>query len=104
MRERRRFIRFETQLRAQYISQDEEMEWEECTIISMSRKGIGIKFHSNERVYIGSAVRLKIFVPEKVKPAMVEGVLKWTEKRENEFFGGIESDEILDEMKFSKLS
>jgi len=37
-----------------------------------------------------------------MQPTIVEGVLKWTEKRENALFGGIESNEILDEMKFSK--
>ena len=104
MEERRRFGRFETELRAQYISQDGERDWEECTVISICRKGIGIRFHSCEKINIGTIIRLKIFIPEKVKPTVVEGVLKWKEKRENELFGGVESGEILDEMRFSKLS
>ena len=104
MGERRRFGRFDTQLRAQYISQDGERDWEECTVISISRKGIGIRFHSREKSTIGTIIHLKIFIPEKVKPTVVEGVLKWKGKRENELFGGVESGEILDEMRFSKLS
>jgi hypothetical protein len=102
MKERRKFIRFETELKAQYISQDGKRDWEKCAVVSLGRKGIGVRFQSREKVYIGSNIRLKIFVPEKVQPTIVEGVLKWIEKRENALFGGIESNEILDEMKFSK--
>jgi len=102
MKERRRFIRFETELKAQYISQDGKRDWERCVVVSLGRKGIGVRFQSCEKFYIGSNIRLRIFVPEKKQPTIVEGVLKWTEKRENALFGGIESNEILDEMEFSK--
>ena len=102
MKERRKFIRFETELKAQYISQDGKRDWERCAVVSLGRKGIGVRFQSREKVYIGSNLRFKIFVPEKMQPTIVEGVLKWTEKRGNALFGGIESNEILDEMKFSK--
>ena len=102
MKERRRFIRFETELKAQYISQDGKRDWERCAVVSLGRKGVGVRFQSCGKVYIGSNIRLKIFVPEKMQPTIVEGVLKWTEKREHALFGGIESNEILDEMDFSK--
>ena len=102
MRERRKFIRFETELEAQYISQDGKRDWGKCAVVTLGRKGIGVRFKLCEKVYIGSNIRLKIFVPEKMQPTIIEGVLKWTEKRENALFGGIESNEILDEMKFSK--
>ena len=102
MKNKRRFGRFDTQLKAQYISQDNKKNLQECTVINMSRKGIGVRFQLCEKVSIGSKIHLKIFVPEKVQPTIVEGVLKWIEKRENALFGGIESNEILDEMKFSK--
>ena len=104
MKERRRFIRFETELEAQYILQGSKGDWEKCAVVSMGRKGFGIRFQPHKTVYIGSNIRLKIFVPEKVQPTMVEGVLKWIEERENAIFGGIESNEILDEMKFSKVT
>ena len=104
MKERRKFIRFETELKAQYISLDGKRDWEKCAVVSMGRKGIGVRFQLCEKVSIGSKIHLKIFVPEKVQPTIVEGVLKWIEKRENAIFAGIESNEILDEMKFSKLT
>ena len=102
MKEKRRFMRFETELEAQYNAQGGKDDWEACTVISMGRKGVGVKFHSQEKVHIGSPIRLRIFVPEKMQPTSVKGVLKWTEERENVLFGGIECDELLDEMKFSK--
>lgn len=104
MKNRRRFGRFETQLKAQYILKDSQGDWGECTIISMGRKGMGIRFHAHEKIDIGSAIHLEVFVPEKLKPAIVEGVLRWTEERGSILFGGIECNEILDEMEFSKLS
>ena len=103
MEDRRRFGRFETQLKAHYISQDSKRDWEECTVISMSRKGVGIRFQKREKINEGSTIHLKVFVPEKLKPTIVEGVLKWIEERGNVLYGGIECNEILDEMRFSKL-
>ena len=103
MEERRRFGRFVTQLKAQYILKDSKRDCEECTVINMGRKGIGIRFTPHEKVDIGSIVHLEIFVPEKLKPTNVEAVIKWIEKRGDFLFGGIECNELLDEMKFSKL-
>jgi len=104
MKNRRRFGRFETQLKAKYMLKDSSKDWEECTIISMGRKGMGIRFHTREKIDVGSAIRLEVFIPEKSKPTNVQGILKWTMDRGSVLFGGIESNEILDEMKFSKLS
>lgn len=104
MEDRRRFGRFDTQLKAQYISRDSKRDWEECTIISLGRKGVGLRFHSRDKINVGSTIHLKVFIPEKLNPTSVEGVLRWTEERGNILFGGIECNEVLDEMEFSKLS
>jgi hypothetical protein len=39
-----------------------------------------------------------------LNPVNVEGILRWVERKGNVLFGGMESKEILDELKFSKLS
>jgi len=46
MKEKRRFVRFETELEAQYISQDGKRDWEKCAVVSLGRKGIGVRFQS----------------------------------------------------------
>ena len=63
-----------------------------------------LQFHSSIGVKAGVLIRLEIFIPEKLSPIGVEGILRWTDKREDGFFGGVECNEVLDEMKFSKLA
>ena len=104
MNNKRRFDRFETELKALYNVREHKQEWEQCTIINMSRKGMGLQFHSPAEIPTGISIQLEIFIPEKPKTISVEGVLRWTDRREGGLFGGVECNEILDEMKFSKLA
>jgi len=101
--DRREFRLYHTKLKAHYISEESKRGWEECTIINISREGMGIKFHSCEKINVGSTVHLEIFVPIKLEPINVKGILKWIEKWENDFIGGIKLTDILDDAKFSKL-
>ena len=103
MKETRRYGRFDTQLRAHYSLQKSPRNPGECTVINMSRKGIGVRFHDQEDIDIGTSISLNIFVPEKMNPTSVIGVIKWINKKGKTFVCGIECDELLDEMKFSKL-
>jgi len=99
----RQFGRFDTALKAHLIFVGNGADGKECTVINMSRKGIGIKFHKREDIAIGSPIRLEVFIPEKSIPTSVQGILKWTEERDDMLFGGIECTDVLDEMKFSKV-
>ena len=101
--DKRGFGRFETELKAYYyISNSKDEERNECTVINMSRKGMGIEITTGKKISVGSTIRLEIFVPEKQKPTVVQGVLKWVEKRKETWSAGIECKEVLDEMQFSK--
>jgi hypothetical protein len=100
---KRQFGRFDTELKAHLILLGNGADGHECTVINMSRKGIGIKFHAREEIAIGTPIRLEVFVPEKSVPTSVQGVLKWIEERGDILFGGIECTDLLDEMKFSKV-
>ena len=103
MEDRRSYIRFFSQLKARYTSINSKEGWEECTVINISRKGIAIKFFPSEKINVGSTVHLEIFAATEIKPINVKGVFKWIEKGGNDFVGGIELTEILDDVKFSKL-
>jgi hypothetical protein len=48
--ERRKFIRYLTQREAQYFIAERKGEGQECTIINVSREGMGIIFYSNEEI------------------------------------------------------
>ena len=101
--DKRGFGRFETELKAYYyICNGEDEERNECTVINMSRKGMGLEIKTDKKINAGSTIRLEIFVPDKRKPTVVQGVLKWVEKRKETWSAGIECKEVLDEMQFSK--
>ena len=97
--ERRKYNRRKTQIKAQYYLKDRKEEWGECVILDVSSKGLGITFSTHEKIETGSTVLLEIPVIEGLEPINIAGVLKWIEKKGNEFIGGIESTEIFDAAK-----
>jgi len=104
MEYKRQFNRCLTQLDAQYFSEEQERNWEKCTVINISCKGMGIKFHTSEKINIGSTIHLAIIVPREPDPIMVKGVLGWIKQKENYFVAGIELTEALEDVKWAKLS
>lgn len=103
MEERRRFIRYSTQRQAQYFLNERKREGQECTIINVSRKGLGIRFDTHEEINVGSTIHLEIAVLASFGSINVKGLLKWIEKKGDILYGGIELSEILSDVKFSKL-
>jgi len=87
---RRKFSRFDTHMKAQYFLQEKNRGWEECTVIDISRKGMGIRFLTNEKVSVGSTLHLEISIPTELETINVKGILKRINQRENDFIGGIE--------------
>lgn len=103
MEEKRRFSRCLTKLEARFLKEGER-EWEKATIINISRKGMGIKFHASGKINLGSTIHLAIIVSGEADPIMVKGVLGWIKQKENYFIGGIKLTEELEEVKWAKLS
>ena len=64
---------------------------------------MGIIFYSHEEINVGTLIQLAIPVSTSLEPINVRGVLKWFEKKETDFIGGVELTEILSDVKFSKL-
>lgn len=103
MKNTRSFVRFDTHIKAQYLLQEKNRSWEECTVFKISRKGMGLKFHTGEKIKVGSSMQLKIFASSESDTMMVKGVLKWIEKEGTDFVGGIELNEILDESQWIRF-
>ena len=95
--DRRRFKRFETQRQACYFLKEGSRCWKECTIINVSRKGLGILFRTHERIKVGSTILLRIFFSTETESTSVVGMVRWMRKRKNDFIGGIESIKVLDD-------
>lgn len=100
---KRRYGRFDTELKARYCLAENEGNWKTCTVVNMGRKGIGILVGAREAMELDTDIRLEVHIPEKSLPATVQGKVKWIEARGDSVFCGIESLEILDEMNFSKI-
>jgi hypothetical protein len=104
MENTRRFERFPTQRGGQYFLVKGKGKGQECTIIDVSRKGLGIIFHSNEEISVGTNIRLEIPDPTTINTIDVRGELKWSKNIGGKFIGGIELGSILSDVKFSKLA
>jgi len=100
---KRRYGRFDTELKARYCVAENKEDWHACTVVNLSRKGIGIQLQAHETIDLDTVIRLEVFVPEKSRPTSVQGIVKWTDARGDSVFCGVESLELLDEMQFSKI-
>ena len=104
MKYTRTFRRFDTtNLKANYFVKEGEISWKECTINKVSRKGIGITLHTDEKINVGSTLDLKIFISKELEYFTVKGILKWIKQKENNFIGGIELTEFLSETEWIQL-
>jgi hypothetical protein len=98
---KRRCPRFASKQKAQYCIQERYGSWKECTIHTISLKGVGITL--KEKINIGSLIFLEIPMPLEFAPLSIKGALRWIKEKENDFVGGIEFTKVLDEVEFSKL-
>ena len=95
--DRRQFRRFDTQHKAHYLLKDGKGSWKVCTITNVSCQGMGILFQAQEKVVLGSTVLLRPSPTVASSPLYVIGIVRWIRKRGNDFIGGIESVEVLDD-------
>ena len=101
--ERRIQARFAVYKDARCILKEKLRGWEKCTIIDVSRNGMGLIFHTREKINLGLTVYVEIFVSGDSNPISVTGELKWIGPKDNELIGGIELTELLDNAQWSKL-
>ena len=101
IQKKRRFTRFASKQKAQYCLQENYGSWKECTIHTISRKGVGITLKEN--INRGSIIFLEIPMPHEFAPFSIKGTLRWIKEKENDFIGGIEFTKALDEEQFSML-
>ena len=103
MSDKRKFLRV-TKKRKTYYSPQEKIEnLQDCTIIDVSRKGMQIVFP--EKIDLGAIIclQLPVAVPGELAATTINAQLKWIKKKGNNFIGGIELIENLDDEQFEKL-
>ena len=67
-------------LKAQYFLREGKSSREQCVVFNISRKGVGLKFHTGKKIKIASIIHLEMYVARKSEPIEVKGILKWIEK------------------------
>lgn len=87
MQEKRAFPRTALPQKAKFFGAN---GWEHCIITEASRKGFGVQFFTRERINEGSILHLQVPLPSELEPVIVKGILKWIERKEKYFVGGIE--------------
>jgi hypothetical protein len=87
---KRVFSRFDTQLKSQFLLKGKGGNLKACTVLNISRKGMGLQFHTSEMISVGSSIHLQITVPASIEPFSAEGTVKWINQKDSEFIGGIE--------------
>ena len=104
MKYTRKFIRYPTKLWGQYFLNDRKEKGQECTIFDVCRKGMGILFHTNEEINVGTTIHLEIPDPKSLETITVSGELRWFREKEKGFIGGIELDSTLSPEEVTMLS
>ena len=95
MDERRKFPRFAIELDAKLITEDGKESL--CKLTDISRKGTCIEIFSQEKIEIGTGIKLEIAVAEKESPIDAAVIIMWvTELDDNTEFhylaGGLLSE------------
>ncbi len=104
MENRKIFHRFQVEMKGRYFLEEKEDEWKECTVINISREGMGITFLTHEKIDVGSSIHLEMFIPTELESIRVKGTVKWREEKGNAFVGGIGLTRILDKSEWAKLT
>ena len=100
---KRSFSRYDTHMKATYFLEERNRGWEDCTITKLSRKGMGVTFHTEEEIPSDATLHIKVFTSDENDYFTVKGDLRWVEKAGKIFMGGLELREILDEPKWLQL-
>ncbi len=105
MKDQRNFKRFAIELDAKYLLEENPKEWKGCTVVNVSRGGMGIEIYLQEKVPIGSMLQIEITIPSKDDPIITAGVLRWIKElvEDKNYLGGVEFAEIDAEDKWKLL-
>jgi hypothetical protein len=106
MDERRKFIRFPIELIARY-SENEVKDWKECSVIDISREGMGINIYAGEYISDGLILQMEITVPVQGDPIAVTGTLMWIREIKDDsrfnYLGGVKLLSIKPEDKWTLM-
>src|SRR5210317_2654057 len=95
------YRRIELQHRTYFTLREKNRGWEACTLININknRKGIGIRFHTDQEIRENATVTIDLSAPGACRPVCYRGIIRWIRKTEEGFIGGIELTRSTDKLK-----
>jgi len=100
---KRKHKRFPTQREAQYCFDGTTWYGQVCTIVNVSRTGMGIIFHTDEDMSVGTIIRVDVPITIPSESISVRGILKWVDSMDIDIIGGIELTNELSDLQLSRL-
>ncbi len=90
--EERSFRRVLLKHQAKYTLKEGKKGWEDCTIININKnlKGMGIIFHTREKIPVPAIVIIDLLTDGKNGPLCITGAVRWIEDKKSYFVGGLE--------------
>ena len=99
----RKYKRYPTQREGRYFLEGTTGDGQVCTIVNVSRKGMGIIFHTDEDMSVGTIIRVEVPITIPSESISVRGIVKWVDSMEIDIIGGIELTNELSDLQLSRL-
>ena len=99
----RKYKRYPTQMEAHFYLADCNGNRQACTIVNISRKGMGIIFHTDTGLNVGTTIRVEVSMKGASNPISTSGTLKWFDKMDIDIIGGIELINELNDVQLAQL-
>jgi c-di-GMP-binding flagellar brake protein YcgR len=77
VKDRRKFIRFSVRLSARYSEENKEDWKQQCSIVNISREGMGVTVYLKTKLSLGCILKFMVDVPEREKSVSFTGILNW---------------------------
>jgi c-di-GMP-binding flagellar brake protein YcgR len=107
VKDRRKFLRFSVKMCAHYSDENKEDREEQCSIVDISREGMGVTVYLRSKLSLGCMLKFIVDVPEKEKSVAFTGTLNWIKALKGDadynYKGGIKLITIDSEDKWALL-
>jgi hypothetical protein len=107
VKDRRKFIRFPVRIRAQYSEENNEERETQCSIVNISREGMGVTVYLKAKLSLGAMLKFMVDFPGRETSVSFTGTLNWIKalKRDPDYNykGGIKLTAIDSEDKWTLL-
>jgi len=107
VKDRRKYLRFPVRIGAHYSEENNEDWKEQCSIVDISREGMGVTVYLRAKLSLGCILKFMVDVPEKEKSVSFTGTLNWIKKLKGDadynYKGGIKLITIDSEDKWALL-